>query len=126
MKSKERTKMFSTVWTVFIWLFLFVAVFGEHTEVVLIVLLGLGLMTLLATFMITQAGIPNETNDSPSITSKSKRSDTALVDRLLESMSEGEMAALRRRLMGDISVIGSDGELVPLDELKAGDNSSSH
>ena len=125
MKSKERTKMFSTVWTVFTWLFLFVAVFGEHTDVILIVLLGLGLLTLLATYMITRADIPNETNDRPTITSKSKRSDTALVDRLLESMSEAEMAALRRRLMGDIPV-GSDGELVPLDELKAGGNGSSH
>ena len=89
--------MFSTVWTVFTWLFLFVAVFGEHTEVVLIVLLGLGLMTLLATLMITRANIGNETTGSQSLEPKSKRSDTALIDRLLESMSDAEMAALRKK-----------------------------
>lgn len=126
MKSGDRIKMFSTVWTVFTWLFLFVAVFGEHTEVVLTVMLGLGMMTLLATFMIMRTSISDETNDSTSISAKSKRSDTILIDRLIESMSDAEMTALRRRLMGDIPVVGSDGELVPVDDLRAGGNGSSH
>jgi len=119
MRSKERAKMFSTVWTVFTWLFLFVAVFGERAELVVAVMLGLGLMTLLATFMIMRAGDKGLLDDDPLLGFKSKRGDMALIDRLLEVMDDAERAALRKRLIGTDIVIGDDGEIALADELRA-------
>jgi hypothetical protein len=109
MKPKERTKMFSTVWTVFTWLFLFVAVFGEHTATILIVMAGLGIMTLLATFMIMNA--EKTTQPTPL---KAKREEYPSIDWLIESMSDADMERLRKRLMS----IGDDGEIVTLAELQ--------
>jgi hypothetical protein len=46
--------------------------------------------------------------------SKLKNSETALMDRLIDSMSEEELAALRRRLGDGEMRIGDDGELVQI------------
>jgi hypothetical protein len=46
---------------------------------------------------------------------KPKNSDTALVDRLLATMSDDELASLRRRLSADEQMaLDDDGELVPM------------
>ncbi len=83
-------------------------------------------MTLLATFMITRVPNTVETKmDSGRISGKAKRSDTALVDRLLDSMSDAEVAALRKRLMGNDLVVGDDGEMVTLDGLSTGKTNGS-
>ncbi len=48
---------------------------------------------------------------------KAKTSDMALAERLIDSMSDEEIAALRRRLMLDDSTrMGDDGELISLEE----------
>lgn len=51
--------------------------------------------------------------------SKAKRSDLALVERLLDTMSDTERAALRRRLMGDPLAADQDEE-VSLEDLDTG------
>lgn len=49
--------------------------------------------------------------------SKAKNSDTALVDRLIATMSEEELAALRRRLSApDSAEVGDDGEVISLED----------
>jgi hypothetical protein len=88
--------------------------------------LAVAFMTLLATFMITR--VPNAgetTTDRSRIGHKAKRSDTALIDRLIDSMSDAEVAAFRKRLMGNDPVVGDDGEIVSLDDLRAGKNTGS-
>jgi hypothetical protein len=87
----------------------------------------LTVMTLLATFMITRVPNTVETKtDSGRISGKAKHSDTALIDRLLDSMSDAEVAALRKRLMSnDDLVVGDDGEMVTLDDLNAGKTNGS-
>ena len=48
---------------------------------------------------------------------KAKTSDMALADRLIDSMSDEEIAALRRRLSGENGAhVGEDGEIVSLEE----------
>jgi hypothetical protein len=87
--------------------------------------LALTFVTALATLMITR--VPNTvetTTDSNRISAKAKRSDTALIDRLIDSMSDAEVAALRKRLMEDDRIVSDDGEIVSLDALKAGKNAS--
>jgi hypothetical protein len=44
---------------------------------------------------------------------KPKRSDMGLAERLIDSMSDEELEALRQRLMGGSMTIGDDGELIP-------------
>jgi hypothetical protein len=52
---------------------------------------------------------------------KAKNSDNALIDRLIDSMSDEELAALRRRLTaGNRTAVGDDGELVTLEEAMRG------
>ena len=100
-----------------------IMIFPQNAEGWVTVVLGLALtfMTLLATFMVTRASTTVETKmDTGRISGKAKRSDTALVDRLLDSMSDAEVAALRRRLEEENeAVAGDDGEMVSLDDLRA-------
>jgi hypothetical protein len=51
---------------------------------------------------------------------KAKNSDSALVDRLIDTMSDEELAALRRRLSAGGTTVGEDGELVTLEEALRG------
>ncbi|MDX2137799.1 MAG: hypothetical protein SF123_06860 [Chloroflexota bacterium] len=52
---------------------------------------------------------------------KAKNSDSALVDRLIETMSDEELAVLRRRLTaGNSTTVGDDGELVTLEQALRG------
>ncbi|HLY29203.1 MAG TPA: hypothetical protein VKQ72_22850 [Aggregatilineales bacterium] len=44
---------------------------------------------------------------------KAKHSDLALVERLVESMSDEELAALRQRLTDQHMSVGDDGEMIP-------------
>ncbi|MCC6613910.1 MAG: hypothetical protein IT320_10560 [Anaerolineae bacterium] len=48
---------------------------------------------------------------------KAKTSDMALADRLIDSMSDDEIAALRRRLMSERGAhVGDDGEVISLED----------
>ncbi len=82
--------------------------------VILSVLVFLGVVS--ATIAITQAGVvgDNGSNAKAGGQSKIKNSDSALVDRLLDSMSEEELAVLRRRLGDEALAVGDDGELVQI------------
>jgi hypothetical protein len=126
LNPRDRLKALSIVWTAFTLTVVGVALFTAKGEgyVVLTLGLALALMSLLATFMITRIPNADETADSSRISAKAKRSDTALIDRLIESMSDAELAALRKRLTGDSTTVGDDGEIVSLDELQAGRNSN--
>jgi hypothetical protein len=128
LNSGDRLKALFIVWTV-CGLIAIAMVFGLHdVDAFSGIALGVMLttMTLLATFMITRVPNTVETRiDTGRIGSKAKHSDTALIDRLIESMSDTEVAALRRRLMGNDPVVGDDGELVTLDDLSAGKTNGS-
>jgi hypothetical protein len=84
----------------------------------------LTLITLAATVFLTRAAPPaaaakDETRartardrNLNAANPKAKRSDMALVDRLIDSMSDSELDALRRRLERSGSSLGDDGELL--------------
>jgi hypothetical protein len=93
-----------------------ILVFGEGAGAG-IVLLGLALMTLLATLVIAWSRVVDETTDNPAISAKAKRSDLALINRLVDSMSEAELTALRKRLASN-DFVSDDGEIVSLEELR--------
>ena len=124
MNSGDRLRALFVVWGAATVIAISMLIFLSGAEGWVRVVLGLAVtfMTLLATFMVTRAQSTIETRiDSHSVSGKAKRSDTALVDRLLDSMSDAEVAALRRRLDEEAdSVVGDDGEIVSLDDLKAG------
>jgi hypothetical protein len=66
------------------------------------------------TIAISQTGVSGEgERERPSGSSKVKNSDTALMERLIDNMSEDELAALRNRLGSGVTV-GDDGELVEM------------
>ncbi len=104
MKSEDRIKMLRGVWQIFTLLSVLLIVFGSGWTTVA-VLLGLALMTLLATFMILRVGSIDETTDI-----KAKRSDGGSLDRFTESVHETGSGT--RRLASDGPVLGDDGELV--------------
>ncbi len=104
MKAEDRFKMLRGVWQVFTLLSLILIVFGSGWTTVA-VLLGLALMTLLATFMILRVGPIEETTDI-----KAKRSDIGSLVRGAESVHETGSGTLR--LATDGPVLGDDGELV--------------
>lgn len=92
----------------------------------------LGVIALAATFIIARMGSLESgfrtlnAEDKDRTDDKAKRSDLALVERLIASMSEGEKATLRRELLGDstsdVMVLGEDGELMRVDEQQAAQN----
>ncbi len=113
---KDRMKMLSTIWTVYTLFGVLILVFGEGAGAG-IVLLGLALMTLLATLVIAWSRVVDEATDNPAISAKAKRSDLALIDRLVDSMSDAELTALRKRLAANVFV-SDDGEIASLEELR--------
>ncbi len=119
MTSGDRLKALMAVWVALVLLLGVVIVFMSSSSVAwAAVSLGAMLMVvaLLATFMITRAkGPTSEPLEREEYRGKAKRSDTALVERLIDSMSDDELAAFRERLMGGMSTMGDDGEIVPLD-----------
>ena len=121
LKSDDRTKMLRMVWQVFTLLSVLIIVFGGGLGAV-VVLLGLALMTVLATFIIMRVGLPTETTDSRPTRSKAKRNDAERIDQLSDSRPEADGPALRLPLPADGSVIGDDGEIVSLGALKVGRN----
>ena len=60
-----------------------------------------------------------ERDAQPASRSKAKNEDMGLADRLIASMTDDEIAALRRRLI-DAAGIGADGELVTLQDQPSG------
>jgi hypothetical protein len=60
-----------------------------------------------------------ERDAQPASRSKAKNEDMGLADRLIASMTDEEIAALRRRLI-DAASIGDDGELVTLQDQPSG------
>ena len=125
MTPKDRMKMLSMIWKVYTLFGLLIIVFSEGMGAG-ILLLGLALMTLLATLIITWSRVVDEKSNGGAISSKAKHSDTALVDRLIESMNDAELVALRKRLTRNGSIMGDDGELVSLVELSASKNISNN
>ncbi len=107
------------VWIACVLMGLAIAIFASGAEGWVPVSLGgmLMIMTVLATYMITRSGgQSSEPIEREQARGKAKRSDTALIERLIDSMSDEELAALRQRLVGGMSTIGDDGEIVPLDQ----------
>ncbi len=110
--------MLRGVWQIFTLLSLILIVFGSGWTTVA-VLLGLALMTLLATFMILRVGSIEETTDV-----KAKRSEGGSLARFTESVHEIGSGTLR--LAADGPVLGDDGELVSQGEPIIGTNSNGH
>jgi hypothetical protein len=124
LNSGDRLRALFVIWGAATAIAISMLIFLQHAEGWVTVVLGLAVafMTLLATFMVTRASNTVETRiDTGRMSGKAKRSDTALIDRLLDSMSDAEVAALRRRLEEEAdAVIGDDGEMVSLDDLREG------
>lgn len=79
----------------------------------ILALIGLGTTFIVAVMTRTEpmTKVERETSERP----KPKNSDTALVDRLLATMSDDELASLRRRLSTEEQMtLDDDGELVPM------------
>ena len=110
--------MLRGVWQIFTLLSVLLIVFGSGWTTVA-VLLGLALMTLLATFMILRVGPIDETPDV-----KAKRSDSGSMARFAESVHETSGGTLQ--LAADGPLIGDDGELVSQGEDIIGTNSNGH
>jgi hypothetical protein len=128
LNSGDRLKALFIVWTVCGLIAVSMIIMLHNADAFSGITMGLMLviMTLLATFMITRVPNTVETRaDADRISGKAKRSDTALVDRLLDSMSDAEVAALRKRLMSNDLVVGDDGEMVTLDGLSTGKTNGS-
>ncbi len=104
MKSEDRFKMLRGVWQIFTLLSVLLIVFGSGWPTVA-VLLGLALMTLLATFMILRVGPLEETTDV-----KAKRGEGGSLARFTESVRETSSGTLQ--LAADGPILGDDGELV--------------
>jgi hypothetical protein len=119
LNSEDRTKMLRMVWQVFTLLSVLIIVFGGGWGAVT-VLLGLALMTVLATFIIMRVGLLPETTDSRPTRSKAKRSDAQLSDQLTDSRRETDGAALQMQRPAGGLVVGDDGEVVSLGALKVG------
>ena len=82
----------------------------------ILALIGLGTTFILA---VLTRSIPNEkpTAEVEVRHHKPKNSDSALVDRLLATMSDDELASLRRRLSaGDAVTLDDDGELITMEQ----------
>ncbi len=107
--------MLRGVWQIFTLLSVLLIVFGSGWTAVS-VLLGLALMTLLATFMILRVGPLEETTDV-----KAKRSEGGSLARFTESVHETGSGTLR--LAADGPVLGDDGELVSQGQDIVGTNS---
>jgi hypothetical protein len=124
LNSGDRLRALFVIWGAATAIVISMMIFLGHAEGWVTAVLGLAVafMTVLATFMVTRASSMVETKmDTGRMSGKAKRSDTALIDRLLDSMSDAEVAALRRRLEEEAdSVVGDDGEMVSLDDLRAG------
>ena len=128
MTPKDRSKLLTRIWKAFTTFAILIIIFGGAN---LFLLAGLAVTTLLATLIVSLSrtvaeppgelsfGEESDESDEIMTTPKAKRSDMALVDRLIGSMSESELAALRKRLNQDTPVLGDDGEMVSLDELLA-------
>lgn len=82
--------------------------------VILAIFIFLGVIG--GTIAISQASTVREDGDRANVSgrSKLKNADAALVDRLIDTMSDEELAALRRRLGDHELGIGDDGELVQI------------
>ncbi len=119
MNSGDRLKALMAVWIASVCMGVTIAIFTGGAQGWVPVSLGgmLMFMTLVATFMITRSGEQtSEPLEREQYRGKTKRSDTALIERLIDSMSDEELASLRQRLVGGMSTIGDDGEIVPLDQ----------
>ncbi len=110
--------MLRGVWQIFTLLSVLLIVFGSGWPTVA-VLLGLALMTLLATFMILRVGPIIETTDI-----KAKRRDAGSLDPFAESVRE--TGSGRLQLAADGPIIGDDGELVSPGEDIIGTHSNGH
>lgn len=130
MTPKDRSKLLTRIWKAFTTFAILIIIFGGAN---FFLLAGLAITTLLATLIVSlsrtvdappgelavEEDEEEEKEEEIITTPKAKRSDMALVDRLIGSMSESELAALRRRLNENAPVVGDDGEMVSLDELLA-------
>lgn len=126
MTSRDRLIGLGLVWLVYA--ILLAIIFDEGAATISAsapFMVFLTIITLAASIIVTRAAPPAAAQDQRQSSAraardsdliaadpKAKRSDLALVDRLIESMSDSELEALRRRLDQGGSAIGADGELL--------------
>ncbi|MCC7207327.1 MAG: hypothetical protein IT323_08475 [Anaerolineae bacterium] len=123
MTSRDRLIGLGLVWLIYAALLGYMISQGPATVAVSVpFMVFLTLVTLLASFFLTRGAAPAANQDQGSARAardreltaanpKAKRSDLALVDRLIDSMSDSELDALRQRLEQSGSALGADGEL---------------
>ncbi len=120
MTSGDRLKALGIVWGAITVMAVALAMFGHNMSEFLGVFFGVAMITvaLLSTAMIMRGAAQDDVRSRKPASSrrtsgsgKAKRSDMALVDRLIESMSDSELDALRQRLGDDNASIGDDGEI---------------
>jgi hypothetical protein len=120
MTSGDRLKALAIVWAAITIIAVAIAIFGHNMAEWMTISFGFVLMVgaLVSTHMIMRGAAHEDVGSRKAISSrrggasgKAKRSDMALVDRLIESMSDTELDALRQRLGDDSAAIGDDGEI---------------
>jgi hypothetical protein len=91
-------------------------VFAALAGVFGLILVAVTAIITVATPTITEPRANQRADREPRGLGKAKNSDTALVDRLIATMSDAELAALRRRLGQDEAALSDDGEIISLEE----------
>ncbi len=113
--------MLRGVWQIFTLLSLILIVFGSGWGTVT-VLLGLALMTLLATFMLLRVGMVIETMESRAV--KTKRTDAGFIDSYAEPNSEPDVNESEPTSYH--LALGDDGELAASDTPDLGNDSTQY
>ncbi|MCA9903763.1 MAG: hypothetical protein KC547_07905 [Anaerolineae bacterium] len=125
MRSRDKTGAIIVIWGIvggILLLFMALKMVSGGELTAFETLFGSAMMLAagVASYGIANSGRVEEsfpTSEHQSRLPKAKTSDMALADRLIDSMSEEEIAALRRRLTMDNSThMGDDGELISLEE----------
>jgi hypothetical protein len=118
MTSKDKSNVVIAMWVITTILSLAVVIDRPINEWVVLTMVALVGAAMVGSIAIT-TGVRTVEDSSPrqrtQALGKAKNSDMALVDRLIESMSEEELAALRQRLgVEERLALGDDGELVEM------------
>ncbi len=117
MTSGDRLKALAIVWGAITVIAVALAVFSHNLDPFMGFFFGVAMLlaALVSTALIMRGAAQDDVHSrkiaSARRTGKAKRSDMALVDRLIESMSDSELDALRQRLGDDNAVVGDDGEI---------------
>jgi hypothetical protein len=119
MTSGDRLKALAIVWGAITVIAVALAMFGGNMDRFMALFFGVAMMlaAMLSTAMIMRGAGHEEVSSRKTVSSrrgtsgKAKRSDMALVDRLIETMSDSELDALRQRLGDDSAAVGDDGEI---------------